>query len=63
MTLPGMAAQRQTGRRLAALGLCALLILVFFVPVFSWIRVVNTEALYDVMKLKSSVVKKLAQDY
>ena len=46
-----------------ALGACALLILLFFVPFFSWIRAVNTEALYSAMGLKASVIKKLAPNH
>ncbi len=56
---PRPAAQRQ----LAALGLCALLILILFIPVFAWIRVADTETLYGVMGLKSSVIRKLAPAY
>ena len=45
------------------MGLCVLLILACFIPVFPWIRTVNTEALYEVMSLKSSVAKKLSAEY
>ena len=55
---------RRTKRnRIYCLGLCALLILMLFMPVFSWIRAVNTEELYGVMNLKASVVKKLTADH
>ena len=50
-------------KRLCILGLCALIILILFIPVFGWIHVVNTEALYEVMNLKSSVIKKLTADH
>ncbi len=50
-------------RKLLALGICAFLILVCFIPVFSWIRVNNAEELYGVMKLKASVAGKLAPDH
>ena len=71
VTLPIMTAQqRQPGarqaadkRRLAVLGLCALLVLILFAPVFAWVRVVNTEELYGIMKLKSSVINKLASEH
>ena len=68
MTRSMMKPQRGAGRqadvrRLTALGLCALLILLLFVPVFPWIRAVNTEELFDVMGLKSSVIKKLTLDH
>ena len=64
MMTPQRGAGRQADvRRLTALGLCALLILLLFVPVFPWIRAVNTEELFDVMGLKSSVIKKLTLDH
>ena len=50
-------------RRLAVLGLCAFLALILFVPVFPWIRAVNTDELFDVMGLKFSVIKKLTLDH
>ena len=71
MTRQTISAQRNSSltrlpadrRRLMALGACALLILLFFVPFFSWIRAVNTEALYSAMGLKASVIKKLAPNH
>ena len=39
-------------RQIYGLGLCAVLILILFIPAFSWIRAVHTEELYDVMGLK-----------
>ena len=71
VTLPTRAARggqpgsrRLTDRqRLCALGICAVLILLLFTPVFSWFRAVNTDALYDVMKLKSSAIKKLSPNH
>ena len=50
-------------KRLCILGLCALIILILFIPIFGWIHVVNTEALYEVMNLKSSMIKKLTADH
>ncbi len=47
----------------AFLGLCAVLIPILFVPFFAWIRVVNTEALYGLMKLKASVSGRLGTAY
>lgn len=49
-------------KRLAALALCSLLALALCLPVFPWLRLVNTEALYDVMGLKKTVVNKLTTD-
>ncbi len=49
--------------RIMCLALCALAILVLFIPVFPWIRAVGTEELYSVMNLKSSVIKKLTPDH
>ena len=67
MTAAGRAAARagRSGdrRKLAAMGLCALAILICFVPAFPWIRAVNTEALYGTMGLKASVAKKLSPDH
>ncbi len=59
------AAQPSSGdqKKLGALGLCALLILALFLPVFSWVHLVNTEALYGAMKLGASAVKKLQGGY
>ena len=51
------------GKRLCILGLCALLILILFIPAFEWIHVVNTEELYGIMNLKASVIKKLTESY
>lgn len=48
---------------IAILMACAVVILVCFLPNFSWIRITNTEALFDVMKLKKSVIEKLADRY
>lgn len=48
---------------IAALMACAVVILVCFLPFLSWIRITNTEALFDVMKLKKTVVEKLADRY
>ncbi len=50
-------------RQLLAMGLCALLILVFFIPVFTWIRVADPDTLYDVMSLKASAARKLSPEY
>ena len=55
--------QQADKRKLAVLGFCALLMLVLFVPVFGWIRLVNTEELYSMMNLKSSAIRKLASNY
>ena len=46
-----------------ALIVCSVLILGLFLPVFSWIEMVNTEALFDAMKLKKSVVEKVKDHY
>ena len=71
MTQQTMTSRRDPGgvrvpadkRTLAVLGACALMILILFVPVFSWIRAVDTETLYGVMGLKASVIKKLTPDH
>lgn len=71
MTSATMAPQRkqevfmrlQNHRRVIVLCLCALLVLIFFIPVFPWIKAANTEELYSVMGLKSSVIKKLTPDH
>ena len=61
-TRPGIQL-RPEGKRLTVLSLCALLVLASFVPVIPWIRAVNTEELYSVMGLKSSVIGKLTPDH
>ena len=61
--LPRQAGRPENKRKLAVPGICALLVLICFVPVFSWIRVADPETLYGVMGLKSSVIKKLAPDH
>lgn len=48
---------------IVALMVCAVLILVCFLPAFSWIRMTDTEALFDTMKLKKSVIEKLTDRY
>ena len=58
-TRPGSAGG---SRKLAMLGLCAALILMLFLPLFSWIRVGDQEALYGAMGLKATVSKKLTPD-
>ena len=50
-------------RQIYGLGLCAAMILILFIPTFSWIRAVHTEELYDVMGLKNSVIKKLTAEH
>ena len=50
-------------RGILALIVCSVLILGLFLPLFSWIEMVNTEALFDVMKLKKSVVEKVGDRY
>ena len=50
-------------RRLAVLGICAVLVLLCFIPVFPWIRVAEPEALYGAMGLKASVARKLTTDH
>lgn len=39
------------------------ILLLMLLPVFSWIRLNQTDALFDIMKLKSSAVKKLDSQY
>ena len=46
-----------------ALIVCSVLILGLFLPFFSWIEMVNTEALFGVMKLTKSVVEKVTDHY
>ena len=43
--------------------LCAAAALILLLPVFPWIMIRETEALYDTMKLGASVVKKLQGSY
>lgn len=43
-------------------GLSAVLLLLML-PLLKWIKVQNTEALFEVMKLKASAVKKLGNHY
>ena len=50
-------------RKLIVLGLCAILVLVLFLPFFTWIRVADQDALYSAMGLKASVIKKLTPDH
>lgn len=42
---------------------CSILILALFLPVFPWIKMVNTDALYDAMKLKRSVIDQVSDRY
>lgn len=48
---------------IVALMVCAVLLIGCFLPAFSWIRMTNTEALYDVMKLKKSVIEQITDEY
>lgn len=48
---------------IVALMVCAVLLIGCFLPAFSWIRMTNTEALYDVMKLKKSVIEQVTGEY
>lgn len=59
----GRAGTERNAKGILALIVCSVLILGLFLPVFSWIEMVNTEALYDVMKLKKSVVEKVTDHY
>lgn len=49
-------APRGMDRRLIAASLCALLILVLFLPMLPWIHIDNAEALHEAMQLKSKTV-------
>ena len=51
-----------TRRNLTALALCSLMMLVLCLPVIPWIQLLDTEALYDVMSLKKSVIRELTTD-
>jgi len=59
----GRAGAEANAKGILALIVCSVLILGLFLPVFSWIEMVNTEALYDAMKLKKSVVEKVTDHY
>ena len=56
-------ADRPENKRLAALGICAVLVLLCFIPAFPWIRVAEPEALFGAMGLKASVARKLTTDH
>ena len=59
----GKTGAESNAKGILALIVCSVLILCLFLPVFSWIEMVNTEALFDVMKLKKSVVEKVTDHY
>ena len=63
MRLRTQAGRPEDKRNLALPGICAVLVLLCFVPLFPWIRAVNTEALYSAMGLKNSVISKLSPDH
>lgn len=50
-------------RALYAVAAVSVILLALMLPMLSWIRVVNAEALFDAMKLKASAVKKLGTQY
>jgi ABC-type polysaccharide transport system permease subunit len=52
-----------SSRKLLALGLCAAMILILFLPLFPWFRVADQDALYGAMGLKATVIKKLTPDH
>ena len=63
MTRQAQSKSAVSRKKLLALGLCAALILILFVPVFPWFQITDQDALYGAMGLKSSVVKKLTPDH
>lgn len=56
-------APRGMDRRLIAASLCALLILVLFLPMLPWIHIDNAEALHEAMQLKSKTAAALGNAY
>ena len=50
-------------RMLYLTAVISVVLLILMLPFLSWIRLINTEALFDVMKVKASAAKKLGNAY
>lgn len=60
---PAREASDTDSRALYLVAALSAALLILMLPALGWIRVVNSEALFEVMKLKASAIKKLGDQY